>query len=151
MKHYLANEWDRAGRLKRGGGAPHLSLDWQDADSRYCHDVADPLSPDRAYDRAWAVTLLERVIGRLQNENVRDGKARLFATLKPFLTVGTKAIPYAEAATVLGLAEPTARVAVHRLRQRYRELLREEIRHTLTDPSQVDAEMRALLGAFVSS
>jgi RNA polymerase sigma-70 factor (ECF subfamily) len=148
LKHHLANEWDRARRLKRGGGAVHFSLDWQDADTRYSHDVVDPLSPDRVYDRAWAVTLLEQVLGRLQEECTTEGKAMLFETLKPFLTVGKKAIPYAEAAGALGLAEPAARVAVHRLRRRYRELLREEISHTLTDPGQVDDEMRALLGAF---
>ena len=148
LKHYLANEWDRAARLKRGGEAPHLSLDWQDADTRYAHDVTDPLSPDRAYDRAWAVTLLERVIGRLEDENGREGKALLFATLKPFLTVGKKAIPYADAAAALTLAEPAVRVAVHRLRRQYRNLLRDEIAQTLADPAQVDAEMRALRGAF---
>jgi RNA polymerase sigma-70 factor (ECF subfamily) len=150
LKHHLANEWDRAGRLKRGGGALHLPLDWKDADTRYSHDVADPLSPDRVYDRAWAVTLLERVIARLQDENAKEGKALLFGTLKPFLTVGKRAIPYTEAAAALGLAEPAVRVAVHRLRRRYRELLREEIAHTLTDPGQVDDEMRALLGAFAT-
>jgi len=148
LKHYLANEWDRAGRLKRGGGGVHISLDWQEADTRYGHELADPLTPDRAYDRAWAVTLLERVIARLQEENAREGKAVLFETLKPFLTVGRKAIPHAEAAAALGMAEATVRVVVHRLRHRYRELLREEICQTLTDPGQVDDEMRALLGAF---
>lgn len=148
LKHYLANEWDRASRRKRGGGVPHLSLDWENADTRYCRDVADPLSPDRLYDRAWAVSLLERVVGRLQEANAKEGRAVLFEALKPFLTVGTKAVPYADTATALGMTEPAVRVAVHRLRRHYRELLREEICHTLTDPAQVDEEMKALLGAF---
>jgi RNA polymerase sigma-70 factor (ECF subfamily) len=148
MKHFLANEWDRAGRLKRGGGEAPLSLDWQNADTRYQIHPADELSPDRLYDRAWAVTLLEQVILRLQDESAAVGQAALFAELKPFLMVGKKAIPYAQAAAALGLTEGTLRVMVHRLRRRYRELLRTEIAQTLSDPAQVDEEMRALLGAF---
>lgn len=151
LKHFLANEWDRAGRLKRGGGEAPLSLDWQSADTRYQIDPADQLSPDRLYDRAWAVTLLERVILRLRAENVAEGKAAtLFEELKPFLMVGKKAIPYSRAAAALGLTEGAVRVAVHRLRRRYRELLRAEIAETLSDPAQVDEEMRTLLGAFAA-
>ena len=148
LKHFLANEWDRARRLKRGGGEAPLSLDWQSADTRYQVDPADQLSPDRLYDRAWAVTLLERVILRLRDENVAEGKATLFEELKPCLMVGKKAIPYPRAAATLGLTEGAVRVAVHRLRRRYRELLRAEIAETLSDPGQVDEEMRTLLGAF---
>ena len=87
LKHFLANEWDRARRQKRGGGLPPISLDWQNADSRYQIEPADLLSPDKIYDRAWAVTLLERVITRLCEENAADGKAALFERLKPFLIV----------------------------------------------------------------
>ena len=148
MKHYLANEWDRAGRLKRGGGEAPLSLDWQSADTRYQIHPADALSPDKLYDRAWAVTLLEQVIGRLHDESVSAGKEAVFAALKPFLMVGKQALPTASAATALGLSEGAVRVAVHRLRRRYRELLRAEIAQTLADPGQIDEEMRALLGAF---
>jgi RNA polymerase sigma factor (sigma-70 family) len=148
LKHFLANEWDRANRRKRGGGVAPLSLDWQDADTRYQIDPADNLSPDKLYDRAWAVTLLERVIARLRDENVAEGKAKVFERLKPFLMVGKSAIPYGEAATGLGLTEGAVRVAVHRLRRRYRELLREEISQTLSDPAQVEEEMRALFSAF---
>jgi RNA polymerase sigma-70 factor (ECF subfamily) len=148
LKHFLANEWDRTQRLKRGGGIPTLSLDWQDADARYQIDPADDLSPDKIYDRAWAVTLLERVIGRLRQENANEGKAALFDRLKPYLTVGRNEIPYAQAAVALGMAEGTVRVAVHRLRRRYREVLREEIGQTLSDPAQVEEEMRALFSAF---
>jgi len=148
LKHFLANEWDRAGRLKRGGGEAPLSLDWQNADTRYRIDPADQLSPDRLYDRAWAVALLERVILRLRDENVAKGKTTLFEELKPFLMVGKKAIPYPRAAAALGLTEGAVRVAVHRLRRRYRELLRAEIAETLSAPARVDEEMRTLLGAF---
>ena len=148
LKHFLANEWDRARRQKRGGGVPPLSLDWQDADNRYQIDPANDLSPDRIYDRAWAVTLLERVIRRLCDENAGAGKALIFERLKPFLMLGRSDIPYAQAAAGLEMTEGAVRVAVHRLRRRYRELLREEIGQTLSDPAQVEEEMRALFSAF---
>ena len=148
LKHFLANEWDRARRQKRGGGTALLSLDWQDADTRYQIDPADELSPDKLYDRAWALTLLERVITRLRDQCVAEGQAELFEHLKPFLMVGKGAVPYATVATELGLSAGAARAAVHRLRRRYRELLREEIAHTLCDRAQVEEEMRALRGAF---
>ena len=148
LKHYLANEWDRAGRQKRGGHSKALPLDWQEADTRYQLDPADHLSPDKLYDRAWAVALLERVLARLRQEWVAEGKQEAFEQLKPFLTAGKGVIPYAQAAAALQVTEPTARVAVHRLRRQYRELLRDEITQTLADPRHVDEEMRALLGAF---
>ncbi len=148
LKHFLANEWDRANRQKRGGGATVLSLNWQSGDSRYQIDPADNLSPDKLYDRAWAVTLLERVITRLREESIADGKAKLFEQLKPFLMTGKSAIPYAEAAASLDLTEGAVRVAVHRLRQRYRELLRQEISQTLSNSAQVEEELRALFSAF---
>jgi RNA polymerase sigma-70 factor (ECF subfamily) len=148
VKHFLANEHDRAGRQKRGGGVAALSLDWQDADTRYQIDPADQLSPDKLYDRAWAMTLLEQVITRLRAECAADGKARVFEQLKPFLMAGKSDIPYAQAAASLGLNEGAVRVAVHRLRKRYRELLRQEIAQTLSDPAQIEEELRALFRAF---
>jgi len=150
LKHFLANEWDRANRQKRGGGATLVSLDWQDADTRYQIDPPDNLSPDKLYDRAWAVTMLERVIARLRDENTNEGKAGLFGELKPFLMVGKSAIPYAQVADSLKLTEGAVRVAVHRLRVRYRELLRDEVRQTISDPAQVEEEMRTLFSAFAS-
>jgi RNA polymerase sigma-70 factor (ECF subfamily) len=151
LKHFLANEWDRANRQKRGGGVANLSLDWQDAETRFQIQPADTLSPDKLYDREWAVTLLGRVITRLRDENVSEGKAELFEQLKPFLMVGKSAIPYAQAAEPLKLTEGAVRVAVHRLRRRYRELLREEIAQTLADPSQADEELKALMSAFADA
>jgi RNA polymerase sigma-70 factor (ECF subfamily) len=150
LKHFLANASDRAQRRKRGGGATPLSLDWQDADTRYQLDPADQLSPDKLYDRAWAVALLERVIVRLRDESVSDGKSELFEQLKPFLMIGKSAIPYPQTAAQLNLTEGAVRVAVHRLRRRYRELLRAEIAQTLSDPAQVGEEMRTLFSAFGS-
>jgi len=151
LKRFLANEWDRANRQKRGGGVMPLSLDWQDADARYQINPADHLSPDKLYDRAWAVIVLERVITRLRDESATEGKAALHEQLKPFLMLGKGEIPYAQAAPALGMTEGAVRVAVHRLRRRYRELLREEIAQTLADPAQADEEMQALFSALAEA
>jgi RNA polymerase sigma factor (sigma-70 family) len=148
LKHYMANEWDRARREKRGGGLAPLSLDWQDADTRYQIDPPDQLSPDKLYDRAWATTLLEQVIGRLRAGYAAEGRADLFEQLKPFLMTGKGDVPYAELAAGLAVNETAARVTVHRLRKRYRELLRHEIAQTLSDPAQLEEELRALFQAF---
>jgi DNA-directed RNA polymerase specialized sigma24 family protein len=148
LKHFLANERDRARSQKRGGGTAPLSLDWQEADTRYHISLADNSSPDKLYDRAWAVTLLARVVSRLRDESVAEGKSALFERLKPFLMAGKSAIPYAEAAAAVNLTEGAARVAVHRLRRRYRELLRQEVADTLADPARANEELQVLLGAF---
>jgi RNA polymerase sigma-70 factor (ECF subfamily) len=148
VKRFLANEWDRANRQKRGGGAAPLSLDWQDADTRYQINPADNISPDKLYDRAWAMTVLERVITRLRGENNADGKAAVYSQCERFLMLGTDAISYGQAAAALQMTEGALRVIVHRLRRRYRELLREEIGQTLSDPSLADEEMQALFSAL---
>ncbi len=148
LKHFLADDWDRVGRQKRGAHAMHLSLDWRDADTRYQLDLRDDLSPDKLYDRAWAVALLERVVGQLRDACAADGKAGLFEKLKPLLMADRTVISYPQAAAALGLSEEAARVTVHRLRRRYRDLLREEIAQTLAEPAQVEEEMRALFAAF---
>jgi DNA-directed RNA polymerase specialized sigma24 family protein len=149
LKHFLANEWDKANRQKRGGGAQHLSLDWQGADQRYHLDPHDPASPpDRAFDREWALALLEAVIARLRQECAAEGKAKLFESAKGFLMVGEAALPYGQAGAEAGLDEGAMRVAVHRLRKRYRELLRAEIAQTLADPAQVAEELRSLQEAL---
>jgi DNA-directed RNA polymerase specialized sigma24 family protein len=150
VKHFLANEWDRAHRVKRGGDVPHLPLDWQTADTRYQIDIADPLSPDKLYDRAWATALLERVILRLEAEAAAKGASEQFQHLKPCLMLGGAAIRYAQPAAALGMTEAAARVAVHRWRRRYRELLREELAQTLSHPEQVDEELQALFGALTA-
>jgi RNA polymerase sigma factor (sigma-70 family) len=148
LKHFLANEWDKSQRQKRGGGITHLSLDWQSADARFHLDPPDPSSPDKTFDREWALALLERVIARLRDECMRDGKEKLFEQSRGYLMAGESAIPYAEAARALNMDEGAVRVAVHRLRKRYRELLREEIAQTLEDPAQVAEELRALQAAL---
>lgn len=148
LKHFLANEWDKSQRQKRGGGTAHLSLDWQTADTQFQVAATQEPSPDRAFDREWAVALLAKVIERLRAECEGEGRGKQFAELKVFLTAGKGTLSHAEAARALGLDEGAVRVAVHRLRKRYRQLLRDEIAQTLADPAAVDEEMRALFGAF---
>lgn len=148
LKHFLANEWDKTRRLKRGGHIEHLSLDWQEAHERYHLEPPDLASPDRLFDRVWALALLARVVERLAEDCARDGKRELFARAKTFLTLGSAAIPYAAAARELGMDEGALRVAVHRLRKRYRELLRDEIAQTLTDPAAVEEELKSLRAAL---
>ncbi len=148
LKHFLANERDKAQRQKRGGGAAHLSLDWQTADTQFQFASTAEPSPDKVFDREWAVALLGKVIERLRAECEAEGRGKQFAELKVFLTAGKGTVSHAETATVLGMDEGAVRVAVHRLRKRYRQLLRDEIAQTLADPAQVDEEMRALFGAF---
>jgi RNA polymerase sigma factor (sigma-70 family) len=150
LKHFLANEWDKSQRQKRGGNATHLSLDWKTADTQFQIATTTEPSPDKAYDREWAVALLEKVIQRLRVECEADGRAKQFSELKIFLTAGKGALPYSAAAGSLGMDEGAVRTAVHRLRKRYRQLLRDEISQTLTDPAQVDEEMRALFGSFAN-
>lgn len=147
LKHFLANEWDKAQRQKRGGGAAHLSLDWKSADTQF-QIAAQAASPDQEFDREWAVALLAKVIQRLQAECEMDGRAEQFKYLKIFLSAGKGTDPYSDVAKKLGMEESAIRVAVHRLRKCYRELLRDEIAQTLHDPAQVEEEMRSLFGAF---
>jgi RNA polymerase sigma-70 factor (ECF subfamily) len=148
LKHFAINEWKKSQRQKRGGGEIVLSLNWSTADTQFqVASTAEP-SPDKAFDREWAVALLGKVIQRLQSECEADGRGKQFSELKIFLTAGKGALPHATAAKALGIDEGAVRVTVHRLRKRYRELLRDEIAHTLSDPKQVDEEMRALFGAF---
>ena len=148
LKHFLANQWNKAQRQKRGGAVTHLSLDWQSADSRFQVAAAMEQSPDQAFDREWAAALLGSVIQRLEAECAVAGRACQFAELKRFLTMEKGAVPHAAAAAALGIEEGAVRVALHRLRRRYRELLRDEIAQTLSAPCDVNEEMRALLGAF---
>ena len=148
LKHFLANEWDKARAQKRGGGEVPLSLDWQTADTKFQVAATNEPSPDRAFDREWALALLGRVIERLQAESEAEGKGKVFAQLKSFLMAGQGESAQAEVAKALGMEEGAVRVAIHRLRKRYRQLLRDEIANTLSDPKMVDEEMRALFGAF---
>ena len=145
MKNFLANEWDKSQRLKRGGGVTILPLGCQGAEERYSIEPAHHLGPDKLYDRVWAITLLERVLERLDNANA---DSPLFAALKPCLTVARQEMDYPSVAARLGMSEGAVRVAVHRLRKQYRECLRAEIAETLAEPDQLEDELQALYAAF---
>ena len=148
LKNFLANEWDRATAKKRGGGIPHLSLDWESADTRFAiADGAAP-SPEVSFDREWALMLLERVVGMLGAEFRTQGKQHEFELLKGFLTSAGGDALSGEIAARLGIETGALRVRIHRMRKRYRELLKAEIASTLSDPVMVDEELAVLLGAF---
>jgi RNA polymerase sigma factor (sigma-70 family) len=145
MEHFLINEWRRARTRKRGGGAPLLSLD-DDAEARYLREPADAITPEKLFDRRWALTLLDRVLVRLGGELAAVGKAAQFEALK-FCLSGEKHA-YAEVARGLGMTEGAVKVAAHRLRERYRALIRAEIAETVASSEEVDSEMRDLFAAL---
>lgn len=148
LNHFLADEWNRARAEKRGGTHELLSLDMADAEERFAQ-VADPIAPpDRMFDREWALAVLRTVLAQLEEEYRAAGKAELFAVLKSTLTGVRDSQPYAELAAQLGRNENVVKVAVHRLRQRYRALLQAEVADTVASDDDANAEMRALLQAF---
>jgi RNA polymerase sigma factor (sigma-70 family) len=145
LKHFLANEWDRSKTKKRGGDVSHVAIDCQDAESRYLTDPADGLSPDKLFDRAWAMTLLQRVLAQLEACNVENP---YFQTLKPCLTVEHTNLNYQDISVKLAISKGAVRVAIHRLRKQYREILRAEIADTLANPDQLEEEIQALYSSF---
>jgi RNA polymerase sigma factor (sigma-70 family) len=149
LKHFLANEWDRVHRQKRGGHAPHFPLDTELAEARYQSEPALDLPADRIYERRWALTLLENTMNQLREEFDQANKTAEFERLKAFLTADKEAIPYAEVARDLGTSEGAARVAVHRLRRRFREVFRQEVAHTVAASEDLDDELYHLLTALV--
>lgn len=149
FNHRMINEWRRGSREKRGGGSSHVSFDWEHAETGLILEPADPRSPDPLYDREWALALLETTLARLELICHSEGGASVFDTLKPCLTADTARISYPELSASLGVSEGAARVAVHRLRKRYRHLLKEEITRTLADPAQADEEIRALFSTLM--
>jgi DNA-directed RNA polymerase specialized sigma24 family protein len=144
LKRFLANERDRACARKRGGAQAAVSLDSLTAEQRYALEPADRLSADKLFERRWAITLLEQVLGRLREEQSGNRRA-MFEQLKECLTPGGRGTPYAELGVRLGMSEGAVKVAVHRLRQRYRELLEAEIGSTVSSPEEVEEERRYLL------
>ncbi|MGD0016713.1 MAG: sigma factor [Verrucomicrobiia bacterium] len=143
MNHYLSDERDRAFAKKRGAQQT-ISLDSQAAETRYSHEPADTTTPERLFEKQWALTLLETVVQRLRREYEADGKGGLFMQLRFAITGEKSAVPYAELAMRLSLSEEAVRVAVHRLRRRYRQLLQEEIAHTVTNENEVADELQSL-------
>jgi len=151
LKNFLTNEWRRGQAEKRGGGTNVVSLDEMTRVEDHCAvEAARPLTPDRLYDRNWALALLERTTARLAAEFEAAGKGQVFERLKPYLT-GDRDARYSEVAAQLGVSEVTVRVSVHRMRGRFRDLLQDEVAQTLADPHDRDAveqELRFLLAAL---
>jgi RNA polymerase sigma-70 factor (ECF subfamily) len=147
LRHFLANEWDRAKASKRGGGRRLLSLDCRAAEDRYRLEPAHQLTAEKLFERRYALTLLEQVLQRLKREMARAGKDELFEGLKQYLA-GAAESGYAETARALNMSDGALKTAVHRLRRRYRELLREAIAETVETDHEIDEEIRDLFAAL---
>ena len=146
MKHFLANQWHRAQAKKRGGGVTFLELDALGPEARYALEPAQSTDPDAGFDREWAQESIARAMEKLRAESEARGKGELFEVLKGSL-IGEEPAR-SETAARLEMTVGAVKVAVHRLRQRYREILRAEIAETVSDPSDIDDEMRYLLAAL---
>ncbi|MEO6785801.1 MAG: sigma-70 family RNA polymerase sigma factor [Chthoniobacteraceae bacterium] len=146
LKHFLSDEWDRTHAQRRGGGQQPILLDAESAETRYQLEPADESSAKKIYERRWALVLLDRVLARLRDEFTREGKGHVFDELKTALTGGK--VPCAQIAGRLDVKEGAVRTAVHRLRQRYRDIVRAEIAETVASPAEVSAEMQHLFAAL---
>jgi RNA polymerase sigma-70 factor (ECF subfamily) len=148
FQHFLADEWDKARAQKRGGGRRAISLNLEAGESRYVLEPVDEQSPERLYEKQWALTFLDQVLNEFRDEFAAKGKDDQFQILKPFLAGTTGPESYAVAARALGVSEAAAKVAVHRARRRYREILRALIAETVDGPQEVDDEIRHLRAAL---
>lgn len=142
LKRFLAGEWHRAQAQKRASDRPHIPLD--DAETRYLLSAESSGTAEESFDKQWALTLLDRAVQALREDYEQDGRGAVFEILKPSLTADPALQPYAELADSLGLSEGAVKVAVHRLRERYREKLRAEIAQTVMAEAEIDSEMRYL-------
>ena len=147
VQHFLAKEWNRAHRLKRGGNVWHVSLDAAAAEERFNLEPHTSVDPQKLFERRWALTVLEQAMNRLRDECDAAGKGALFKELKGVLT-GESDAKYAEIAGRLQMTEGAIKVNVHRLRQRYAELLRLELSETVSHPDEVEDELRHLMAAL---
>lgn len=151
FRNFAVDEHDRAAALKRGGGVPALSLDldFDGGESRLAMEPSHGLTPEREFERRWALALLARALRRTRDAfEASTGRAELYAALVPFIGGEGDAAPYAEIAARLGTTEGAIKVAVHRLRAAHRENVRAEVRDTVGDGADVDAEIRDLLAAL---
>jgi RNA polymerase sigma-70 factor (ECF subfamily) len=146
--HHIADCRDRDRAARRGGGRVPISIDRQEAEGRYGSEPAHELTPERLFERRWALDLLDRAVGRLEAELAAAGQADRFARLLPCLTGGRGEVPLATIAAALGITEAAAKMAASRLRRRYGAILREEIARTVADPADVEAEVAALFAAL---
>ena len=145
LEHFLAREWTKAHARKRGGRQIGFSLDAVDAENRYLLEPSTDLTPEKIYDRRWATTLIERAMTRLGAECLASHKGNLFAKIEGVLSGQKGEASYSEIAAALTMSEGAVKVAVHRLRHRYGELVREEIAQTVAAPEEIDDELRYLV------
>lgn len=148
FERFLVNEWAREHRLKRGGGRKSVPLSAVEAEERYRFEPADAATPERFFERRWALTLLEQTMTLLREECSGSGRGPLFDAVKTILAGEAGAPAYAEIASRLGMTEGAVKTSVHRLRRRYGELLRAEIAQTVSDPADIDDEIRQLFHAL---
>ncbi|MEM7393089.1 MAG: sigma-70 family RNA polymerase sigma factor [Verrucomicrobiota bacterium] len=144
FKHFMSKQWEKARAQKRGGGHVPISLDFKSADSGLQLEPAGGLTPEQLYDKQWGLTLLDRVMDRLQHDFESTGKSGQFEALKGFLIGDHPGQTYADVAVELSMTESAVKKAASRMRQRYRRLLREEIRQTVSCPEDVEDELRRL-------
>jgi RNA polymerase sigma factor (sigma-70 family) len=148
VKNFLINEWEKSRALKRGGGHTLFSWDDQNAEGRYLAEPVDGLTPEHIYEKRWAVALLDQVMTRLRDQYTAHGKGQLFDALKPYVWDDVMADGYDAISARLGLSEGSLRVAMHRLRESFRELLRAEIACTVESSAEIDDELRHLVAAL---
>jgi DNA-directed RNA polymerase specialized sigma24 family protein len=148
IKHFLSKEREKGRAWKRGGHTQIVSLDVEEVEGRYRMEPVDRLTPEEIYERRWALTLLERVLGELRQEFEGEGREPEFERLKGFLTGEEPRVPYREVAAALSTSEAAVKTSVHRLRQRFGHLLRQQIAETVAGPEDVDDEVRHLLGVI---
>lgn len=148
VSRFLANEWDRTQTLKRGAGCTIVSLHETDAEGRYVNEPVCETTPEKAYDQRWANELLANVLDRLRREFHKTGRADRFDELKVFLVEDRSEVSYTEVAQRLGMSQAGIKSSIHRLRQRYGELVRDEIAQTVETPEQVEQELQHLLEAL---
>jgi RNA polymerase sigma-70 factor (ECF subfamily) len=148
LTHFLADEWDKARRLKRGGGQEIISFDAASAEERYRLEPVDQLDAAKLYERRWVTTLFDKVLARLEEEFHDLGKGKSFDQLKGSLLADETGLGYAELGAQLGMKEDAVKQAVHRMRRRYRELFREEIAQTVAGPGEVEEELKHLFAVL---
>ena len=144
LNHFLVDQWKRASAQKRGGAQPIFRLDREKAETRFLQEPVDTTTAEKLFAQNWAVNLLNTVFEQLQQEQQDQSKDEQFEQLKFCLTGQRSAVPYAELAEKMNISQTALKVLVHRLRQRYRELLRQEVAHTVTGPDEVEEELQYL-------
>jgi len=153
LKNYLSNVYQHENAIKRGGKIDFVSVDFSDGEDRYSREPADSLTPEKIFDANWAVTLLAEAVERLKEEYSTEEKGSIFETLRPFLDLsGAVQTPsYEVVAEKLKVTAPGVKTLIHRFRKRYSEILREAVAQTVTDPTEIDDEIRSLCEALIAS